>query len=76
MPKPVKDLVRHQKMEMMPAALPGEKKHWNADTQEVTYVPKTPAEVAREAIKPPPKPKQIAVGPKRSVAPKPPSPAR
>lgn len=60
MPKPVKDLVRHQKMEMMPAAPPGTKKHWNAGTQTVSYVPKTAREVAREAIKPPPKPQQTA----------------
>jgi hypothetical protein len=73
MSKPVKDLVRHQKMEMMPAALPGEKKHWNADTQEVTYVPQTLAEVARQAIKPPPKPRPITSAPKRSIAPKSPS---
>jgi hypothetical protein len=76
MPRPVKDPVRHQNMEAMPDAPPGAKKHWNADTQTVTYVPKTPAEVAREAIKPPPKPRPIVAAPKRSIAPKPPSPAR
>jgi hypothetical protein len=58
MPKPVKDLIRHQNMEMTPAAPPGAKKHWNADTQTVSYVPKTPAEMARQAVNRPPKPGQ------------------
>ena len=58
MPRPVMDLVRHQAMEMTPAAPPGAKKRWNANTQTVSYVPKTPREVARQAIKPPPKPER------------------
>ena len=73
MPRPVKDLVRHQIVEAMPAPPPGMKKHWNADTQTVTYVPKTPPEVARQAVKPPPKPRPVAAAPKRGIAPKPPS---
>jgi len=76
MPKPVKDPVRHAIVKAMPPALPGMKKQWHQDSRSVTYVPKTPADLARQAIKPPPKPRPIVAAPKRSIAPKPPSPAR
>ena len=57
MPRPVKDPVRHAIVKAMPPALPGMKKQWHEDSRSVTYVQKTTAELARQAIKPPPKPR-------------------
>ena len=57
MPRLVKDLVRHQIVVATPPAPEGFKKHWDAETGTVSYVPKTPPEVLREGFKRPPKPR-------------------